>query len=293
MQEYFHFTENPLKLQKQLKMILGVVEKELVKLESLFQRKNRHLLKQSDGEIISVHILGKLLGFYSERSWHRFIIGNLFERSQFPERSRYNRRCRDLLQMIKWIRYRIVQSQPVGAYTIIDSLPIPLCHNVRIPRIKRFKGVADRGYCASKKTYFYGFKAHIQVTNKGLITSYVISPSSYHDVEVTEDLIAQNPHPVTLGDKGYISQTLKQNLQETYSVSLWTPLRSNSKQPVLPKVIQIWMRQKRKRIETIFSVLVEHFLITSIRANSLTGFETSLEAILMAHTLWITGAVEL
>lgn len=52
------------------------------------------------------------------------------------------------------------------------------------------------------------------------------------------------------------------------------------------------MRKKRKQIETTFSVLTDTFLVTSIRANSLSGFETSLETILLAHTLWIIGAVE-
>lgn len=220
MQEHFQFTENPIKLQKQLTDILRIVEKEVRKLEALLQRKNRHLLKQSDAQIISVHILGKLLGFSSERAWHRFIMGNLFDASEFPERSRYNRRCRDVVQIIKWIRCQIVQSQPKGAYTIIDSLPIPLCHNIRIPRIRRFKGIANRGYCASKRSYFYGCKAHIQITDAGMVTSYVITPGSSHDIEVTEEVVSQAPHPVTLGDKGYISKTLKPHLQHTYGVSL-------------------------------------------------------------------------
>ena len=38
-------------------------------------------------------IIGKLLGFTSEQAWHRFVIGNLFPKALFPERSRYNRRC--------------------------------------------------------------------------------------------------------------------------------------------------------------------------------------------------------
>lgn len=57
------------------------------------QRRNRHLVKQEDDEIIAIHILGKLFDFTSERAWHRLVIGNLFSKDLFPERSRYNRRC--------------------------------------------------------------------------------------------------------------------------------------------------------------------------------------------------------
>jgi hypothetical protein len=45
-----------------------------------------------------------MLGFTSERMWHAFVHENLFSTQPFPERSRYHRRCRQLLQIIKRIR---------------------------------------------------------------------------------------------------------------------------------------------------------------------------------------------
>ncbi|OAO80766.1 Mobile element protein [Anoxybacillus flavithermus] len=35
------------------------------------------MVKQEDTVIIAIHLLGKLLGFSSERAWHRFVTGNL------------------------------------------------------------------------------------------------------------------------------------------------------------------------------------------------------------------------
>lgn len=96
MQEHFHFTTDEAKIQKQYAAILFFVSGQLSLIQMYLQRRNRHLLKQEDEVIIAVHVLGKLLGFTSERAWHRFVIGNLFSKDLFPERSRYNRRCRNL-----------------------------------------------------------------------------------------------------------------------------------------------------------------------------------------------------
>ncbi|MGG3007548.1 IS982 family transposase, partial [Geobacillus stearothermophilus] len=96
MQEHFHFTTDRAKLQKQYAAIFCFVSAQLSSIQIHLQRRNLHLLKQKDEVIIAVHVLGKLLGFTSERDWHRFVIGNLFSKDLFSERSRYNRRCRAL-----------------------------------------------------------------------------------------------------------------------------------------------------------------------------------------------------
>ncbi|ANB56713.1 hypothetical protein GFC29_3225 [Anoxybacillus sp. B7M1] len=84
MQEHFHFTTDRAKLQKQYGSILCFVSAPLSSIQIHLQRRNRHLLKQKDEVIIAVHVLGKLLGFTSERAWHRFVIGNLFSKDLVP-----------------------------------------------------------------------------------------------------------------------------------------------------------------------------------------------------------------
>ncbi|KJE28136.1 transposase IS4 family protein [Geobacillus kaustophilus] len=105
MQEHFHFTTDRAKIQKQYAAIFFFVSAQLSSIQMHLQRRNRHLVKQEDAVVIAIHILGKLLGFTSERAWHRFVTGNLFTNGSFLERSRYNRRCRALRFAIKWIRH--------------------------------------------------------------------------------------------------------------------------------------------------------------------------------------------
>lgn len=291
MQEHFHFTTDRAKLQKQYVSILCFVSAQLSSIQIHLQRRNLHLLKQKDEVIIAVHVLGKLLGFTSERAWHRFVIGNLFSKDLFPERSRYNRRCRALGFAIKWMRHQLAKRGQHHAYAVVDSLPIELCHSARMYRAKRFRGIADIGYCASKKIAFYGLKLHLQVTDQGLPMGYVVTEASCHDRVAAETVMTQIPHPYNLGDKGYISQKLQKKLYEEHRVAFWTPVRKN--QRILQSdAWKQWMKRKRKVIETVFSILVDSYRITKIRANSVSGFETALDGILLAYSLVVLGLVE-
>jgi Transposase DDE domain len=168
MQEHFHFTTDRAKLQKQYEAILFFVSTQLSSIQIHLQRRNRHLLKQKDEVIITIHVFGKLWGFTSERAWHWLVIGNLFSKDLFHEHSRYNRRCRALRLAIKWIRHQLAKRGQHHAYAVVDSLPVELCHSARMDRVKRFLGMVDRGDCASKRITFYGWKLHLQVTDQGL-----------------------------------------------------------------------------------------------------------------------------
>lgn len=173
----------------------------------------------------------------------------------------------------------------------MDSLPIELCHAVRMDQVKRFQGIADIGYCASKKQWYYGFKQHLQVTDQGLPMGYVVTEASCHDRIAAESVMTQIPHPYNFGNKGFISSDLQKRLYEEYQMALWTPSRKNQKHRP-PETWEQWIKQKRKVIETVFSVLVDHYRITEIRANSIIGFEVALDGILLAYSLVTLGLVE-
>jgi hypothetical protein len=71
-------------------------------------------------------------------------------------------------------------------------------------------------------------------------------------------------------------------------MTLWTT--SRKKQRHRPsETREKWIQQKRKVIETVFSVLVDQYRITEIRANSMIGFEVALDGILLAYSL-VTSA---
>lgn len=293
MQEHFHYT----KQLPQVQRLFERVHKEIKKLYIRFiptcvsQRRNIGQQLQSDTTLITVCLMGKMLGFISERTWYKFVVANLFPKPLFPERSRFNRICRQLQWVIQLLRFQFTRKFMHQAnYTIIDSLPLPLCHPARSNRVKRLKGYAGFGYCASKKERYYGFKGSFLLTDTGFVTGYVVSSASIHDVQVTETLLEQSPHSFVLADKGYVSESLCQTLQ-TKGITLWALQRKNSKHPY-PKKLCRWIRSRRKQIETLFSGLCDTFRIHQLKPTSLTGYQVALDAILLAHSLLVHWAIQ-
>ncbi|SDZ27189.1 DUF3885 domain-containing protein [Thermoactinomyces sp. DSM 45892] len=159
-------------------------------------RRNKNKQKQEDVSLIAVCLMGKMLGFKSERQWHAFIVSNLFFDQPFPERLgttasvvNFNERLK--FYGIKFTRRFVSQAY----YTIIDSVPLPICHYTRASCVRLFQDVANYGYCASKREHYYGLKGSFQITDHGYIVSYGISAASVHDVTVVEELVEQAPHP--------------------------------------------------------------------------------------------------
>jgi hypothetical protein len=70
----------------------------------------------------------------------------------------------------------------LGSYTgisFVDSTPIRVCNNKRIKRNKVFKGIA--GVNKSTMGWFYGFKLHIVINDKGEILNFAITQANVDD----------------------------------------------------------------------------------------------------------------
>jgi hypothetical protein len=61
----------------------------------------------------------------------------------------------------------------------VDSTHIKVCHNKRIDQHKVFKDVAERGYCSIG--WFYGFKLHLIINDKGEILSFYLTKGNVDD----------------------------------------------------------------------------------------------------------------
>ena len=65
---------------------------------------------------------------------------------------------------------------------IVDSMPLEVCKLSRSGRSKICKEteyvLADKGYCASQKLYYYGYKLHAVCTAKGVFQSLDITPAN-------------------------------------------------------------------------------------------------------------------
>lgn len=243
--------------------------------------------KLSDPEIITIGICGELAGIDSENAWFCFVKRNY--RHLFPNlcsRSRFNRTRRALLQTTELLRQKLVAffSLPVSQYFVIDSFPLAVCKFGRARYCHSFRGYgADYGKCPSKKETYFGYKVHALITLEGYITTFEITPASTDDREGLRDIVGQQSHLVVLGDKGYVGESLAEDMARQ-GICLMALKRSNSKTD-WPKPVRQLIFKLRRRVETVFSQLSEQLNAERVRAKKFQGLCTRLTNKILAYNL--------
>jgi transposase len=164
--------------------------------------------------------------------------------------------------------------------SFIDSTSLDVCLNQRIASHKVFAGLAERGKTSTG--WFFGFKLHLVINGRGELLSVYLTPGNVDD---------RNPVPRLLrklfgrvfGDKGYISQPLREFLRQTFGVQLVTKLRSNAKNLLpMPLMDRILLR-KRAIIESVIDQLKNISQIEYSRHRSFTNFLVNLICGLIAY----------
>ena len=248
--------------------------------ECLKKRRNVRACKVSDVSILILLVLQAQLGMKSQRKFYRMC--QLFMRSKGLERTRFFRRARYLIPLLKLIHQWMTRQFWHDDIAVIDSFPLPLCLPARNYRVKTLTGIADISYNPAKKMWFYGFKVHLLATLSGFIIHYVVTPASVHDSQVAEELLENCPCSYILADLGYLSESLKQEMAQK-GYCFWTPLRQNM--PNAKKHNHWKLLAQRRTIETRFSTLCAIFDIERPLARSLVGIELWLEQIIWAYNL--------
>ena len=91
--------------------------------------------------------------------------------------------------------------------SFIDSTPIRACDKKRIKQNKVFKDIATIG--KSTMGWFYGFKLHIIINDKGELLDFIITQAHVDDrTPLKEDNFLKKIFGSLYGDKGYISISL-------------------------------------------------------------------------------------
>lgn len=254
-----------------------------VQLSSDNSKKSRNKpCKLSDSEVITILIAFHLKGYRNLKHFYTQYV-QVHLTKEFPETVSYNRfvelQQKALLPMVIFLK--MIRLGKCTGISIIDSTPLRVCNNKRIFNHKVFDGIAQRG--KSTMGYFFGFKLHLIINDKGEILNFVITPGNVDDREPLKNSDFLNKiFGKLFADKGYIGQKLFEQLFID-GIQLITGLKRNMKNCLMSINDKILLR-KRSVIETINDELKNICQVEHSRHRSFGNFLTNLISGLLAYS---------
>lgn len=199
-------------------------------------------------------------------------------------RSQFNRRLHALSSIFENLFHMLAslwKQMDEELIFSLDSFPVSVCDNIRIPRCKIYQKEAFRGKTASKRRYFYGLKVHMIVNQQGLPVEVFFTPGSYSDTAELKNFNFDLPKGSTVyADKAYNEYLTEDLLLEAAGIK-FLPIRKKNSKRKLEAWIQYVQQHYRKRVETSVS-LFNRLLPKSIHAVTARGFELKVFLFILA-----------
>jgi hypothetical protein len=244
----------------------------------------------SDSEVITIALYQELIG--EPREDHFFRLHHSSLQMFFPglnERSRYNRRKRDLWSVILAVRVSlqmVLDALALEETAAIDSAPLPCVGYKRGKQSSDFLGMADYGVCSSKAMKYFGCKFHSVVSLTGVIMSFLLTPASPYDNQPVVELLDSFAHHLKrlLGDGAYNDAALQSFLEQYRSLELLAPTKVNQP-PQRSKQAQQQLNRLRLICETVNAQLQEQLHLSKHYAKSTRGLLTRMAAKVTAHSV--------
>ncbi len=236
----------------------------------------------SKSEVISICMLFHLSGFRCFKHFYLFYVQRHMQ-GEFPQTVSYNRFV-ELSQSVLMPMTIFLKTCCLGVcsgISFVDSTPIRVCNNKRIKRNKVFKGIAEVG--KSTMGWFYGFKLHIVINDRGEILNFAITQANVDDREpLKNESFLKAVFGKLFADKGYISEKLT-NILFVNDIHLVTSIRNNMKNSLMTMSDKILLR-KRSVIETVNDELKNICQLEHSRHRSFANFIANIVAGLIAYS---------
>lgn len=238
----------------------------------------------SSSEVMTIMILFHDKGYRCMKHFYtQYVQKHLKE--MFPKTVSYNR-FTELMQGVNLPLAIFSQTCCMGENTgisFMDSTSIRVCKNKRIKRNKVFKDIAQLG--KSTMGYFFGFKLHLVINEKGELLNFVITPGNVDDREPLKNKrFISKLKGKLFGDKGYISAKLTE-LLFVDGIQLITSIKKNMKNCLMQMSDKILLR-KRSIIETVNDELKNICQVEHSRHRSFGNFISNLLAGIITYSFF-------
>jgi hypothetical protein len=230
-------------------------------------------------EILTILILFQQSGYRTFKGFYTQHV-QVALRQEFPGLLSYSRFVELMPRfLVPRAVYLHTQLGDCTGVSFIDATSLVICHNARISQHRVFAVDARRG--KTSVGWFYGFKLHVVVNDRGELLAFCLTPGNTDDRRPVPRLV-RRVFGRLFGDKGYISATLAERLFLDYGLRLITKLRKNMRNVLMDLCDKLLLR-KRALIEIINDQLKNVCQIEHTRHRSATNFLVHLLAGLTAY----------
>ena len=231
-------------------------------------------------EIMAIIIYFQMSGYRNFKTYYQKQVCQHWQ-AEFPNLVSYNRFVELMSgKLLPLCWYLNGKRGTVTGISFMDATPLPVCHNLRIKRLKSFAGLAGRS--KTSMGWFYGFKLHLVVNDHGELLSFFLTAGNVDDRKPVPHLMKEIFGKV-FADKGYLSQALFAQLF-SQNIQLITSIKKNMKNKLITIHDKILLR-KRTLIETINDQLKNISQIAHTRHRSVNNFLVNVVAALIAYAL--------
>jgi hypothetical protein len=236
------------------------------RVQQMLRKSPNSVLNFTDEEVMTIYIFCILRGYHVIKYMHQFVYVHLKKWfPNLPKYSTFNHRLNFLkdefeLFSIEFIQHFHDKIHHPENLVVLDSMPIMLAKGSRARKAKVAKGIADLGYCASKKIHYHGVKLHLfadYVANSLPNPNHLkITNARMHDLTAVRKILSDFTGCKIIADKAYIDGELKTELHEKNNVDLHTPVKLSKSKKQLTEHESLYSKiinSFRQQIEIFFS----------------------------------------
>src|SRR5919198_2205823 len=157
----------------------------------------------SDAELVALAVAQAAIGISSDRQFLGLIGRGLpgwFP--HLPEQSQYNRRLRQLVELISIVQQQLARWLDTGGVRLSDGTLIAVAGYPGCQRRREVAALARFGFAKSQHRFVYGVRLVLLTDARGLPLGYTVVPANEKEYEPLADLLTGTPAEVVIADQG-------------------------------------------------------------------------------------------
>jgi Transposase DDE domain len=216
-----------------------------------------------DSEVLTIEIAGAFFGIDTDAGitlHFRRCYAALFPRLLQVDRTTFVRQSANLWKVKEALwQHLLTQIDYDPALSLIDSCPIPVCRFARVPHSRRLREYSAYGKDEAAQQVYYGMRLHARLCWPGVIVGFALAPADAGDLPVATDALLPGVDGWVLADRNYAN---------AWQQTQW------------PRALV----HKRRRIETVFSQLVQRYQVKRVWAHDLWHLASRWLRCILSHT---------